>query len=308
MMRIMLRQIAQKTAFIILVLITIIFFVHMGMRMVHNSTAQEPNYDLVQVGQLAWGDTRAYLTNIIQGDLGSVRLNGGVQPIRDIVIESYINSMGLLLIALALATVLGLWAGSTMALTKRKRFITLLLALTLLGMSLPAFFGGLLLQRAEIWYVSQGGKPLVSMAGFGWDMKHMLLPVIVLAARPLAHLTRTSFVSLDHTMKEDYIQTAYSKGLSTSRTVNRHAMKNIAIPFLTAVGVSLRFSLSALPIVEFFFAWPGMGLLMLQAISLRQTTLVVTLALVLGATFLLINLILDISYGMIDPRIRKATE
>ena len=87
----MLRQIAQKTAFIILVLITIIFFVHMGMRMVHNSTAQEPNYDLVQVGQLAWGDTRAYLTNIVQGDLGSVRLNGVVQPIRDIVVESYIK-------------------------------------------------------------------------------------------------------------------------------------------------------------------------------------------------------------------------
>ena len=304
----MLRQIVQKIAFIILVLITIIFFVHMGMRMVHNSVALEPNYDLVQYGQLAWVDTRAYLTNLVHGDLGTVRTNGVAQPIRDIVVESYINSMGLLLAALVLATVLGLWAGSTMALTKRKRFITLLLALTLLGMSLPAFFGGLLLQRAEIWYVARGGKPLVSIAGFGWDMKHMLLPVIVLAARPLAQLTRTSFVSLDHTMKEDYIQTAYSKGLSTSRTVNRHAMKNIAIPFLTAVGVSLRFSLSALPIVEFFFAWPGIGLLMLQAISLRQTTLVVTLALILGATFLLLNLILDISYWMIDPRIRNKSE
>lgn len=307
MTRIM-RQIAQKTAFTILVLITIIFFVHMGMRMVHNSTAPEPNYDLVNIGQLAWADTRAYLTNLVQGDLGSVRTNGVVQPIADILVESYINSMGLLLAALILATGLGLWAGSTMALTKRKRFITILLALTLLGMSLPAFFGGLLLQRAEIWYVAQGGKPLVSIAGFGWDMKHMLLPVIVLAARPLAQLTRTSFVSLDRTMKEDYIQTAYSKGLPTSHTVNRHAMKNIAISFLTAVGVSLRFSLSALPIVEFFFAWPGIGALLLQAIRLRQTTLVVTAALALGATFLLINLILDVSYGIIDPRIRKAVE
>ena len=304
----MVRLIAQKTAFIILVLITIVFFIHMGMRMVHNSNAPEPNYDLVQYGQLAWADTRAYLTRLAEGDLGTVRINGAVVSIQDILIESYINSMSLLLISLALATALGLWVGSTMALTKRKRFITLILALTVVGMSLPAFFGGLLLQRAEIWWVSQGYSPLVAMAGHGWDVKHMLLPVLVLMARPLAQLTRTSFVSLDRTMKEDFIQTAYSKGLTTSRTVNQHALKNIAIPFLTAVGVSLRFSLSALPIVELFFLWPGIGLRMLQAISLRQTPLVVTLALALGLTFLLLNLALDISYWIIDPRIRSQVE
>jgi peptide/nickel transport system permease protein len=305
---IMLRLIAQRTVFIILVLIAIIFFIHMGMRMTHNSEVLAPNYDLVEYAQLAWADTRAYLTELIHRDLGSVRVNGVVVPIRDIVVESYINSMALLLISLALATILGLWIGSTMALTKQKRFITLILALTVVGMSLPAFFGGLLLQRAEIWYVARGGKPFVSMAGFGWDMKHMLLPILVLMARPLAQLTRTSFVSLDRTMKEDYIQTAYAKGLSTTHTVNRHAMKNIAIPFLTAVGVSLRFSLSALPIVELFFLWPGIGLRMLQAISLRQTTLVVTLALALGVTFLVINLILDVAYWMIDPRLRNQAE
>lgn len=304
-MRIMIRLLAQKITFIVLVLVTIIFFVHMGMRMVHNSNTPTPNYDLVRYGQLAWSDTRAYLSNLAQGDLGSVRIDSVAVPIRDILIESYINSMGLLLVSLMLATALGLWVGATIALTKRQRFITLILALTVVGMSLPAFFGGLLLQRAEIWYVSRGGTPLVSIAGFGWDIRHMLLPVLVLMARPLAQLTRTSFVSLDRTMKEDYIQTAYAKGLSKSQTVNRHALKNIAIPFLTAVGVSLRFSLSALPIVESFFVWPGLGLRMLQAINLRQTTLVVTLALALGVTFLLLNLILDISYWAIDPRIRN---
>ncbi len=300
----MLRLIAQKVSFILLVSITIIFFVHLGMRMIHNSDTAEPSYDLVRYGQLAWADTRAYLTNGLQGNLGDVRVNGVSQPLGQILRQSYKNSMGLLLISLVLATGLGLLAGSTMALTKRKRLITLLLALTLLGMSLPAFFGGLLLQRAEIWYVSRGGTPLVSLAGFGWDTRHMLLPVIVLMARPLAQLTRTSFISLDRTLKEGYILTAYSKGLSTLQTFNGHAFKNIAIPFLTAVGVSLRFSLSALPIVEFFFVWPGIGLRMLQAISLHQTTLAVTLALALGLTFLVLNLLLDIAYYAIDPRIR----
>ena len=301
----MIRLIAQKSAFILLVIITIIFFMHLGMRMIHNSSIAQPNYDLVEFGQLAWADTRTYVTNLVNGNLGVVRFNGAVQPISNIVLKSYINSMGLLLIALGAATVIGLLAGSTMALTKRKRLITLILAVTLLGMSLPAFFGGLLLQRAEIWYVSRGGTPLVSMAGFGWDTRHMLLPVIVLLARPLAHLTRTSFISLDRTFKEGYITTAYSKGLSTFSTFNGHAMKNIAIPFLTAVGVSLRFSLSALPVVEFFFVWPGIGLGMLQAINARQTTLAVTFAVLLGLTFLLINLVLDVAYWFIDPRLRE---
>lgn len=300
----MLRLMAQKVSFIILVVITIVFFVHMGMRMVHNSDTADPSYDLVHFGQLAWADTRAYLTHVLDGDLGEVRVSGASQPLGQVVWESYKNSMGLLLVALALATLFGWLAGSWMVLTKRKRWITLLLALTLVGMSLPAFFGGLLLQRAEIWYVSRGNAPLVSLAGFGWDTRHMLLPVLVLMARPLAQLTRTSFISLERTFKEDYIKTAYAKGLSTTRTVTGHAMKNVAIPFLTAVGVSLRFSLSALPVVELFFAWPGIGLLMLQAINARQTTLVVTLALALGLTFLAVNLVLEVAYYAIDPRLR----
>ncbi len=116
----MLRLIVQKVSFILLVVTTIIFFVHMGMRMVHNSDTAEPNYDLVQFGQLAWGDTRAYLTNIMQGDLGEVRVNGTFQPLGEVLWQSCRYSMALLLISLALAT-------------------------------------GLLLQRAEIWYVARGG-------------------------------------------------------------------------------------------------------------------------------------------------------
>ncbi len=301
----MIRLIAQKLAFVFLVGITIIFFMFMGMRMIHNSDIAQPSYDLIEFAQLAWADTRAYLTNLINGDLGGVRVDGVMVPISQIVRQSYINSMVLLLPALGIATILGLLAGTTMALTKRQKLVTALLALTLLGMSLPAFFGGLLLQRAEIWWVSRGGTPLVSLAGYGLDLEHMLLPVLVLTARPLAQLTRTSFISLDRTLKEGFITTAYAKGLSTLQTVNRHALKNIAVPFLTAIGVSLRFSLSALPIVEFFFLWPGIGLRMLQAINLRQTTLAVTLALVLGLTFLFLNLLLDLAYYVIDPRIRE---
>jgi peptide/nickel transport system permease protein len=147
----------------------------------------------------------------------------------------------------------------------------------------------------------------VNIAGFGWDFDHMLLPVLVLVARPLAYLTRSSFISVGRVMEEDFIRTAHSKGLRMMDVVNVHALRNVAVPVLTAVGVSLRFSLGVLPIVEFFFVWPGMGLRMLEAIQLRQTVTVVTLAVALGFTFLAINLLLDVVYRIVDPRLREAS-
>jgi peptide/nickel transport system permease protein len=107
-------------------------------------------------------------------------------------------------------------------------------------------------------------------------------------------------------MGEDFIRTAYSKGLSQRRTVEVHALRNIAIPVLTATGVSMRFSLSSLPVVEFLFVWPGLGLRMLEGINSHNTALVVTLAGAIGLTFLLVNLALDISYRFIDPRVRES--
>lgn len=301
---IMLRYLGQRLMFIAMVSVAVIFITHMGMRMVHNSDALEPSYDLVRFAQLGWQDTRAYLTNALHNELGSARTSGGNQPVLEILKRSYVNSMGLLLVALISATLLGILIGTSIALTKWKLLITVLLSLTVLGMSTPAFFGGLLLQRAEIFYVSRGGGQLVKLTGFGWDYKHMLLPVLVLMGRPLAFLTRASFISLKRIMGEDYIRTAYAKGLSVPYTVVAHAMKNMYVPFLTAVMVSLRFSLVTLPVVEFFFIWPGIGLELLQAINLRQTTLAVTLILALGLTLLIVNLLLDIAYKLIDPRLR----
>jgi len=213
--------------------------------------------------------------------------------------------MGLLLVALGAAVVIGLPLGLTASLIKRRNLNLPILAVTILGISAPAFFLALLLRQGELYYVRTFGYPLVSIAGFGWDFKHMLLPVIVLAARPLAYLTRASFISMGGAMEEDYIRTAFAKGLSRNRTVGRHALPNVAVPILTAIGVSLRFALVALPVVEFFFVWPGMGLRMLQAINGRQTAVVVTLALALGITFLILNLLLDLAYWLVDPRIRE---
>ena len=290
----MLRFIGRRILFILLVYLLIVFFAHLGMRMIRNSESARPEYDLIQHGKRAWQDTRDFLASLWRG-----------QPAPETVRQAYGNSMGLLLVALAGATAGGLCVGCAAALIRRDRWVLLLLTLTILGISIPSFFAALLLQVGELRYLATFGRRLVSMAGFGWDLEHMLMPALVLAARPLAYLTRATFISLRHVMDEDYMRTAFSKGLSLRQGVIGHALRNMAVPVLTAIGVSVRFSLSTLPVVEFFFAWPGMGRRLLEAIDERQIALVVALASALGLTLLGVNLLLDILYRLIDPRMRE---
>ena len=301
----MLRFISQRLFFIAMVVLLVIFSAHLGMRMIPNSEARQPNYDLVYQIKHAWGDTTDYLSTAAVGNFGYIETPSTSFLVRDILVESYRNSMGLLTVALALSITLGLSVGIFAAQVRRKAIVLPLLLLTILGISTPSFFAGLLLRQGELLYVREFGRPLLKIAGLGWDYQHMLMPVLVLAARPLAYLSRAAFVTFDRIMGEDYIRTAYAKGLREQRTVSVHALRNTAIPVLTAIGVSIRFSLSSLPVVEFLFLWPGLGLQMLEGINTRNVSLVATLAGAIGLTFLLVNLLLDISYRFIDPRVRE---
>jgi len=301
----MLRFVGRRILFILFIYLLIIFFVHLSMRMVRNSEISRPDYDVVEYAKLAWQDTRLTISSLLRGDLGSVRTEYGMMPVKDVLADAYTKSMGLLLVSLACATVGGLLIGGVIALTRYKAVVLLLLGLTVLGVSVPSFFAGLLLQVGELKYLATFGRPLVKMAGFGWDVEHMLMPVLVLAARPLAYLTRATFISLRNVMEEDYIRTGFAKGLSLTSIIIEHALRNVAVPVLTAVGVSVRFSLSTLPVVEFFFAWPGLGRGLLEAINARQTVVVVALASALGLTFLTTNLLLDVVYRIVDPRMRE---
>jgi len=302
----MIRFVGRRILFVVFVYVCIVFFVHMGMRMAGNSSAATPSYDLVATGELAWQDSRAFFNRALDGDLGSVRTGSGLMPVTDLLADAYVKSAGLLIVSLSGAAVVGLALGGLGALAKKNLLSLPVLALTILGISTPSFFAGLLLQVGELQVLRLTGRRLVSIAGFGWDLDHMLLPVLVLSARPVAYLTRTTFVALETIMDKEYIRTAFSKGLSMPRTVLGHALRNMAVPLLTAVGVSLRFSLSSLPVVEFFFAWPGLGRSLLEAIGNRQTSVVVALASALGLTLLGVNLLLDIMYRIVDPRMRDS--
>lgn len=301
----MLRFVGRRILFIALVTVAIVFFAYLGMDMMGNSEAAAPNYDLGVFAPQAWEETVQFLSQAARGDFGTTETEAGQVLISDFMGSTYLNSMGLMLAALTAAALVGLYLGAVAALTKRRQLVLVLLLLTVLGVSAPSFFAGLLLQQGALKLSDLLGKRLVSMGGFGWDVKHMIMPALVLAARPLAYLTRAAFLGLGRVMEEDYIRTAHSKGLSFRRVINVHALRNVAVPMLTALGVSVRFSLSTLPVVELFFGWPGLGLRLLQAMDARQTPIVVALASLLGLTFLLTNFLLDVSYRMIDPRIRE---
>jgi peptide/nickel transport system permease protein len=217
------------------------------------------------------------------------------------------RSAGLLLISLGLAAVLGVPLGIAVALARRKGGASLVLLLSVLGVSTPSFLLAMLFWVVNIQVHRRLNIPALPPTGFGWDA-HLVMPVLVLAARPLAQIAQVTYISLSEVLREDYIRTARAKGLHWRAVRDRHAMRNVLIPILTTLGTSLRFSLASLPVVEYFFLWPGVGLMLLEAIELGMTPLVTDLIVSLGLLFLLINVALELIYPLLDPRLKNGEQ
>jgi peptide/nickel transport system permease protein len=278
------------------------------MRMVNNSRSLSPSYNPIPPAQYALSATGNYIKNLVHGDLGTITVRSGRSSrqvaMTDMIASTYPKSMGLLLIALVVAALIGIPVGVFAAVRRHSPLSLGTMTLTLLGVSVPSFFAAALLQIGEIYWYRQFGFQLVPVGGFGWDA-HLIIPALVLAARPLAHLARIAYMSFSEILDQDYIRTAQAKGLYRSLIMRMHAYPNAAVPLLTALGVSLRFSLGSLPVVEYFLGWPGIGAALLDAIRGQQTLGVAGMALVLGLTFMLVNLVLDILYRYVDPRLKQ---
>lgn len=313
----MFRFLLRRFLFIAGTIIAIIFFVFFGLHLAEGSGLSP-----VECALGAFHSSLGYLQGVLRGDLGMVTrfsavgtpavrsqsgmVTGGSRPISQLISEYYPRSMGLLLFSLALAFLIGLPAGVSAALRRHSGLSFPLLTFTLLGISAPSFFAALVLQMVVVRLSRDFGLHWLVAGGFGWD-RRIILPGLVLAARPLAQVARVSFVALSEVWEQDYIRTAKSKGLLFRDIFTRHALKNAAITILTALGVSFRFALSSLPVVEVIFGWPGIGVAMLEAIKKMDGLVAVNLALCLGLTFMVFNLLLDITYRYIDPRLRSET-
>jgi ABC-type dipeptide/oligopeptide/nickel transport system permease component len=225
-------------------------------------------------------------------------------PAFQLIAQILANSVVLLSISLLVAILLGVPLGIAGALSKRKSSATFMLILSVLGISTPSFLLAMLFWIINIQVHNWFNIKVLPSAGFGWDT-HMVLPVLVLAMRPLAQIAQVTYVSMANILNEDYLRTARAKGLPWRLIRDRHALRNILIPILTTFGTSLRFSLASLPVVEFFFSWPGVGLTLLQAINLGNGDLVTDLILLLGLFFLAVNFSLELLFPILDPRLKE---
>ena len=292
---------ARRLAFGILVLLTVVYLSFLGLGMARGSALQ----DAIRASA---SDTLEYVARLAHGDLGTSTAAGVTQAsltIAEVLPGLVKKSLGLLALSLALATSvavpLGIWSASR----RRSGWSLLPTLASIVGVSVPSFFAALLLQLAAIRVTRLLGHRVLPVGGFGWD-RHLVLPALVLSARPIAQIYRVTYVTVREVLEQDYVRTARSKGLRELLVMGRHVLRNAAIPILTTIGMSLRFSLSSLPVVEFFFGWPGVGFTLLKAISKQDDDLTVALVLCLGVLFILVNLILEALYGAIDPRLRES--
>ncbi len=304
-----LQHVVRPVLYTLAVAVLIVYLCFFGLELAARGRAEVPA-DLWRVAGWAVTQTVRYLGNALHGDLGSIRRYGyyyWADPrtpvlVRDVVWEGICRSLPLLGVSLVLAGVIGTSLGIGAALARRSRLSLAYTALAVAGTSIPSFFLAFLLQLGEIRFYRLTGIQLVPLGGFGWD-RHMILPAIVLAARPTAQVARIAFVALAEVLDADYVRTARAKGLGELAILTRHALKNASVAILTALGTSLRFALSSLPIVETIFSWPGLGQRLLSAMFYHQMDMAAGLTLALGLFFTVVNLLLEGLSRALDPRL-----
>ena len=227
-------------------------------------------------------------------------------PVIDLVRERVVVSLPLALIALALSTIIAIPVGVFSASRQGRAGDTLAMGAAQLGVAVPNFwFALMLIYLFAVWLrlVPAGGFPGWS-AGIWTALKSLLLPAIALALPQAAILARVARSALIEVLNEDYIRTARAKGLPYRAVLWRHALRNAMIPVLTILGLQFAFLLAGTIIIENVFYLPGLGRLIFQAITQRDLIVVESIVMLLVAAVILINLIVDFSYAIVDPRLR----
>ncbi len=227
-------------------------------------------------------------------------------PVIDLIAERTAVSLPLALIALLLTTAIAIPVGLFAAARRGRATDAVAMGLSQLGVAVPNFWFALLLVYVfAVWLrlVPAGGFPGWS-AGAWPALKALVLPAVALALPQAAILARVTRSALLEVLGEDYIRTARAKGLPRSYVLRRHALRNALIPVLTIIGLQFAFLLAGTIIIENVFYLPGLGRLVFQAITQRDLIVVEGVVMLLVAVVVLVNLLVDLSYALVDPRLR----
>ena len=259
-----------------------------------------------------WEQYLVFLKGAATGDLGRSFVHS--TPALGLIVEKMPATLELAFVAMLLAVVLGiplgLWAGlKPDALSGRA-----IMAGSILGFSLPTFWVGLMLIMVFSvvlgWLPSNGRGPTVDVLGIGVSFltvdgwRHLILPATNLALFKLALLIRLTRAGTREALLQDYVKFARAKGLPQRRVIGVHVLRNILIPIVTVAGLELGSVIAFAIVTESVFAWPGMGKLLIDSINLLDRPVIVAYLLVIVAIFITINLVVDVLYSALDPRVR----
>lgn len=238
----------------------------------------------------------AYLADLARGDLGTSFSSR--RPVATEIGSRYWNTFSLALAAITVATVVGIAMGVISALFRGRWPDHLVTVTALLGISIPVFWLGLLLM--QLFAVELGWLPA---AGYG-TWKHFVMPTITLSVFSIAFITRMTRSSLLETIQQDYVRTARAKGVRERLVLFMHSLRNALLPVTIVVGLRFGYMVGGAVITEEVFAWPGLGRLLILSVAQRDIPLVQGLLLVFATSFVVVNLIVDVLYAFLDPRIR----
>lgn len=237
-----------------------------------------------------------WLERLIQGDLGISWFTK--EPVAQLILERLPRTVLLAGVAMLVSVVVGVGLGLFAAVKPGSPMDYVVRVLSLAGFAMPSFWLAimLILLFAVTWRV-------LPTSGYG-SPKYLILPVITLAAQLIGVIASMTAATVSEVMREEFVRTARAKGLRERTIIYRHVLKNAFISLITLIGLQLGALLGGAVIIETVFAWPGIGLLTTDAVGTRDYPLVQALALIAGCIFLGINLLVDILYAIVDPRIR----
>jgi glutathione transport system permease protein len=246
--------------------------------------------------QPIWVQYTAYMRRLATGDLGrSISLR---RPVAQELERTFPATFRLAMVSIAVSVLVGMVLGTVAAVNRGRLWDQLASLVAVLGLSIPVFWLGLLL----IYLFSVNLRLLPSTGDQGWQS--YIMPTICLATFSIAFIARMTRSSLLEVIHLDYVRTARAKGAPERLVVVHHALRNALLPVVTVVGLRFGYMLGGAVVTEDIFAWPGMGRLLVVAVAQRDIPVVQGLLLLFAACFVLVNLLVDISYAFLDPRIR----
>lgn len=235
------------------------------------------------------------------------------KTVSSIIAETLPNTFILALTSMIFATIIGIALGIVSAINKDKFIDRFSLVFSAIGMSLPSFFAAILIGwffafvlgkftglnlTGNLWVVDDFGE------GIKLELKNLILPTLTLGLRPLSIVTQLTRSSMLETLSQDYIRTAKAKGLSFWKVIWRHALKNSLNPVITAISGWFASLMAGVIFIEYIFGWKGLGYVMVNALTGFDVPLVIGCVIAISLIFVIVNLLVDLIYALIDPRIK----